>query len=206
MAADRESPRERLVEAAARLLVEEGPGALTARRLARELGTSTMALYTHFGGMEQLRVEVRKSAFARLAAHLEGVAQSDDPVADLALQGFAYCENATTGPDLYRAAFLEAPLGEDDGRAAQAAFEPLVATVRRCVEAGRFDPPDPLAAALQVWTATHGVASAHVAGILRFETAIDVIASLARTFAVGLGDDPARAERSVARARERSAR
>jgi hypothetical protein len=50
--------RRRLLEEAARLLGEEGPAALTTRRLAREAGTSTMAVCTHFGGMPAL---VRRS-------------------------------------------------------------------------------------------------------------------------------------------------
>ena len=55
MSADRQTDvRRRLVEVAADLLGEEGPAALSARRLAREAGTSTMAVYTHFGGMPAL--------------------------------------------------------------------------------------------------------------------------------------------------------
>jgi len=46
--------RRRLIEVAADVLSEEGPGALSARRLARDAETSTMAVYTHFGGMPGL--------------------------------------------------------------------------------------------------------------------------------------------------------
>ena len=42
----------RLVEVAARVLAEEGSGAVSARRVTGEAGVSTMAVYTHFGGME----------------------------------------------------------------------------------------------------------------------------------------------------------
>ena len=55
--------RVRLIEAAARILAEEGPGALTLRRVAAEVGTSTMAVYTHFGGMTELRRAVREQGF-----------------------------------------------------------------------------------------------------------------------------------------------
>src|SRR3712207_7287831 len=73
---------DRLIDAAARVLAEEGSPALSARRLARECGTSTMAVYTHHGSMEQLRVAVRRKAFLGLLAHLEAVEPTDDPLAD----------------------------------------------------------------------------------------------------------------------------
>ena len=43
--------RERIINTAAQLLATEG--AVSARRLARELGTSTIVVYTHFGGMDE---------------------------------------------------------------------------------------------------------------------------------------------------------
>ena len=33
---------------------------MSARRLARELGTSTMVVYTHFGGMDELSRQVMR--------------------------------------------------------------------------------------------------------------------------------------------------
>src|SRR5688572_6299691 len=96
-----------LIEAAARLIAAEGPARLTLRRLAHEVGTSTMAVYTHFGGMDEVRREVRREGFARLGAHLSGTPTTDDPVADLGLLGVAYYVNAVTNPNLYRAMFME---------------------------------------------------------------------------------------------------
>jgi len=43
---------------------------------------STMAVYTHFGGMAYLRQEVRREGFARLRTHLEWVEPTNDPVTD----------------------------------------------------------------------------------------------------------------------------
>ena len=50
--------RERIINTAARLLATEGSA--SARRLARELGTSTMVVYTHFGGMDELTRQVMR--------------------------------------------------------------------------------------------------------------------------------------------------
>ena len=59
--------RPALIEAAARLIATEGVAGLKLRRVAEEVGTSTMAIYTYFGGMPELRRAVRQEGFARLA-------------------------------------------------------------------------------------------------------------------------------------------
>ena len=65
--------RTALLDAAARILAADGPSALSTRRLATEVGASTMAVYTHFGSMDQVRQAVRQDGFARLAAELDAV-------------------------------------------------------------------------------------------------------------------------------------
>jgi AcrR family transcriptional regulator len=48
------SVRHELLDAAVDLLDENGPDALQTRKVAGAAGTSTMAVYTHFGGMQPL--------------------------------------------------------------------------------------------------------------------------------------------------------
>lgn len=169
--------RTALLETAARLIATEGSAGLTLRRLADEVGTSTMAIYTHFGGMQNLRQEVRREGFARLRAHLEAVEASDDPVADLTRLGWAYRDNARENPNLYRAMFMDqaGPSGDAppayDGPAESAigldTFHLLVAGVQRCLDAGRFrGPADPYALALQLWAMAHGVIALELSGLL----------------------------------------
>ncbi len=163
--------RAALIESAAQILATEGASRLTLRHLAQQVGTSTMAIYTHFGGMDQLRLEVCAEGFRRLATHLAAVERTDDPVADLIALGAAYTTNARENPHLYRAMFLDrlpiatpvdVGLGTPDGRAGRteagddpatdtagsglvdeslATFEMLVEVTERCVAAGRFTDP-----------------------------------------------------------------
>ena len=126
--------RRRLVEEAARLLGEEGPSALTARRLAAGAETSTMAVYTHFGGMPALVREVAAEGFRRLIAHVDEVEPTDDPVDDLRRMAVAYRANALENPHLYAVMFGSASLGgyrphEGAPEEGAAAFDQLVAGV-----------------------------------------------------------------------------
>ena len=72
--------RERMIATAAQLLATEG--AVSARRLARELGTSTMVVYIHFGGMDELTRQVIRGGFADFGDRVDCGAVTDDAVAD----------------------------------------------------------------------------------------------------------------------------
>jgi AcrR family transcriptional regulator len=195
--------REALVETAARLLAREGPAALSTRRLATELGTSTMAVYTHFGSMEGLQQAVRKEAFTRLIGHLEPVAATEDPVADLAALGWAYCFNALANPQLYRAVFLEPQIDSDAEIYGASAIQQSRDTVSRCIEARRFASADPESLAIQTWAGAHGMVTAALARLLTIEQVAEHFNAMGLNLFVGFGDDRELAERSIQRAEER---
>jgi AcrR family transcriptional regulator len=162
--------RRRLVETAADLLSEEGPSALSARRLARETGTSTMAVYTHFGGMAALVRAVVAEGFARLYDRVAQVEPSDDPLADLVAAGVAYRAFALAEPHLYLVMFGSASLGEYRLTEAElevglAAFGQLVAVVERVMDAGAIRRTDPAAVAGQFWAALHGYVMIELSGL-----------------------------------------
>ncbi|MBF8184730.1 TetR/AcrR family transcriptional regulator [Nonomuraea sp. K274] len=186
-----------LIEAAARVLAEEGPKALTTRRLANEAGTSTMAVYTYFGGMDEVWHAVRREGFARLVARLDATPDLADPVANLAAGGAAYLANGLANPHLYRAMFLERQEGPGVG---DDTFQRLVDTVRRCVEAGRFHQGEPMTSlgwAVQLWTMRHGMVSLAIAGLLPAEHVPLHFADMSQRLFIGYGDDPEAARRSV---------
>ncbi len=190
-------PRTRtaLIEAAARLVVHEGPGALTTRRLAAVVGTSTMAVYTHFKGMQDVKAAVRKEGFDRLAGYLDAVPRTEDTVTDVAALGVAYFVNALSNAELYRFMFLE-PTTEDEGEVGVETFEVLVDAVAAAVEAGRFR-GEPLDLATQLWVTAHGIVTLQHAGKLTMEEAIACFAEMGTNLFVGFGDERVAAERSV---------
>lgn len=71
--------RRAVTEAAIRILGTEGRSALTTRRLAREANTSTTAVYTYFGSMDDVHRHVRRQAIGALLAALDVVGITDDP-------------------------------------------------------------------------------------------------------------------------------
>ncbi|MGY1705241.1 TetR/AcrR family transcriptional regulator [Geodermatophilus sp. SYSU D00697] len=187
--------RAALVERAAEMLARREP--VTLRALVEGTGASTMAVYTHFGGMPGLWRAVRQEGFTRLAARLATVPRTEDPVRDLAALGAAYVANALAGPALYRAMF-DAAADLEDPAAADASFQSLVESAARARREGRFAADsDPEAVATRVWAAGHGLAMLVLTGPLPAE-ALDAHApAMVAALCVAAGDDPERAGRSV---------
>ena len=161
--------RRTLLDAAARLLGEEGPGALSTRRLAREAGTSTMAVYTHFGSMPALVREIVADGFARLFDRVAAVEPSDDVLDDLLRVAQAYRANALEHPHVYGVMFGSASLGgyrlhDDELAVGLDAFGQLVDVTRRAMAAGALRKDDPAAVAGQLWSALHGYVMLELSG------------------------------------------
>ena len=98
-----------LVERAADMLARREP--VTLRALVAGTGASTMAVYTHFGGMGPLVSEVAAEGFRRLIARVDQVVSSDDPVEDLRRMAVAYRANAVDNRYLYAVMFGSVSLG-----------------------------------------------------------------------------------------------
>ena len=203
-------PRGRVLAAALRLLAAAGPEALQARRLAAEAGTSTMAVYTHFGGMGQLVTEVVREGYICFGRRLAEAPRSDDPVADLLELGLAYRDYALENPQLYRLMFgATAPAGQRAGPdqsvaaaadalpEARAAFAQLVDLVTRVMEAGSGSQETPGSAAYQLWSAIHGYLLLEIAGFFRpgGEATDRFLLPLLAKLAAGIGADPEHAAR-----------
>lgn len=185
-----------LIDRAARMLRAREP--VTLRSLVAGTGVSTMAVYTYFGGMDGLWQAMRQEGFTRLAARLDTVPRSTDPVRHLAALGAAYLSNALANPDLYRVMF-DAGFELQDADAADETLHCLARAVERARSAGRFrDDIDPLELATQSWTIGHGLASLVATGPLP-RRALDHGVPLLTGLFTSAGDDPERCRRSVRR-------
>jgi len=79
--------REAIIQAALTLLDRDGPGVLSARRLAAECGCEAMSLYHHVPGMAEIRDEVVDRLLGQLPLPAAGTA---DPAAEVRELAVAY--------------------------------------------------------------------------------------------------------------------
>lgn len=204
--------RAALIDAAARLFSEAGPAALSTRRLAAEVGTSTMAIYTHFGSMSELIREIAQEGFSRLAQMFAQVEQTEDAVADMAYLGRVYRRNATTNRYLYSVMFggdslTGFALTEADRQHGRYTLSPAIDCARRCIETGRFRSEDPVLVAHQMWLGIHGTVTLEIGGYLIDPwPATNCFEAQLVNLMVGAGDSLASARQSVAVSAERFAK
>jgi AcrR family transcriptional regulator len=163
-----EALRRALLDGASGLLVAEGPGALTMRRVAGVAGCSTTVLYTMFGAKEGLADALYREGFERLRRRLEAVPDRGDPLARLRALARAYRDNALAERAYYGVMFQRAiPRFEPSPASlavAGASLEVLAAAVRAAMDAGALLPGDPRAVAEVLWAAVHGAVSLELAG------------------------------------------
>jgi AcrR family transcriptional regulator len=199
-----------MLHAAVGLLDEHGPDALQTRKVASAAGTSTMAVYTHFGGMQALIAAVAEEGLRQFDAALT-VPQTGDPVTDLFVAGAAYRRYAIEHPHMYRLMFgstsahgINAPAGNvlaltvAEIEQHVPSFARLVRAVHRSILAGRItacsadDDAAVVATAAQFWALIHGFVMLELAGYYGDDGAAvaPVLGRVTSNLLVALGDSP----------------
>src|SRR5450759_855438 len=87
-----------LLEAAEGIVETDGPEALSVRRVADEVGTTSRAVYTVFGSKLGMVVALGSRAFDLLGAAVEALPVTDDPAADLVASGVGGCPTSAPHP------------------------------------------------------------------------------------------------------------
>ncbi len=175
--ADRRRAREALqvgiLDAAGRLLVDEGPKGLSMRRISHEVNASTQVLYTMFGSKEGLLNALVLEGFARLAAAQEAVPSTSSHRHHLEVLSYAYLSNALTNPHYYRVMFHESvpglTLSEATLQIGWSALNPIIRALRGGANAGEFRAEvaaDAKDAAVSLWGVLHGFAGLALAGLV----------------------------------------
>jgi AcrR family transcriptional regulator len=155
--------RGRLLDHAAALVFQSGVDALSLRRLAADVGTSTTAVYSLFGNKAGLLDDLYREAAKRFGARLAHVNASDDPVEDVVRLGIAYRDYALGEPHLYAVMFagrIESDVWEDGVRT----IEPLVDAVKRGQKSGVLRDVPVERIALACWGVAHGLVSLELTG------------------------------------------
>lgn len=218
--ADRPAPRlapaeivVALIDAATRLLAEEGPSAIKARSVADAAGVSTTAVYYHVGGIPELLQAVADKGFRDLDVAFGALAPHKDPVAELFTMAMATRDVAQSNPHLYDLMFglssrgsYRPPGHRAAGGAAgrseafQSVYTHLVEACTRLLESGRIRPEDPEIIASQLWSCVHGFISLELGG--QFSTFNDpvrqILLPMTANIFVALGDSRERAYASEA--------
>lgn len=176
--------RATILSAAAAVLQDEGPAALTIRRIAQAVNTSTKAIYTHFGGKDGLLDAVYLEGFAGLGRSMSAAPTGASPPDRLRAMCVAYRDYARARPAFYNVMF------GDMGRAYHASVESrrkaaeTFAILKHAIQASlnaQAADHAPVSAGLvtrMLWAAMHGVVSLELRGLLAGPDDVDRVFAL----------------------------
>jgi len=196
--------RQGMLDAATRLLHDEGPSALTVRRVADAVNCSTTLLYSLFGGKDGLANELYLEGLARLQAEFAAVAAQPattggDGLEPVRRYARAYHQYAQRNPSYYMVMFGDAIAGfvppPASRNKAWEALAMLIAAFDACIAGGTLPPTNPTAAARLLRAAMHGAFSLELKGYYLkseraeelFEAAVEAVLTALR---VGMPQRP----------------
>jgi AcrR family transcriptional regulator len=171
---------DRFVAAGLRVLAENGPADLTVRRIAEAAGSSTMGIYTRFGGRAGILeaiyrhgFDVLRDALAAVPADANGSGGTNGSGADRIVNLGRACRGfALANPSLYALMFERPVAGFDPApevrqEALRITFGLLVAAVQRAIDGGEVRAGDPARTAYLLWCVVHGTVSLELTHALR---------------------------------------
>ncbi|MBC8749340.1 AcrR family transcriptional regulator [Paraburkholderia sp. WC7.3g] len=164
--------RERILDAARRIVVREGFAALSMRKIADAIEYSPATLYLHFESRDDIARAMCAEGYAQLLATFVPLVQIADPVERLKALGRAYVAFGVEHPETYRLIFMEDPsytgaalgrapgVGKDDD-SGDAALQIMIAALDELRVSGRVSASvasmDPTVWAEALWASLHGI-------------------------------------------------
>ena len=165
--------RSDLLQAAERIISEEGVGGVTMRALSERTGVSHAAPYRHFADKTGILCAVAEEGFNRLREHLiqcvqNGSKDSADRFRTIAL---AYIDFAILNPAQYQLMYGKELAGgsppESLRLAARAAFKEAVTALTACQDEGTVRGGDIIPLTSIVWAQIHGLSMLLIDGQIR---------------------------------------
>ncbi|MEX3934700.1 TetR/AcrR family transcriptional regulator [Paraburkholderia phymatum] len=165
--------RERILDAARRIVMREGFGALSMRKIAEAIEYSPATLYLHFASRDAIAHALCAEGYAQLLATFEPLIPIADPADRLRAIGRAYVAFGVAHPQTYRLIFMEDPsytgaalvgdAGASEDDAGDTAFRLMVESIDALKAQGRLPgSPDSPICAEALWATMHGIVALHL--------------------------------------------
>ncbi|WP_433293492.1 TetR/AcrR family transcriptional regulator [Actinoplanes sp. CA-030573] len=188
--------RAALLSAAAEILHAEGAAAVSVRRVAAAVGTTTRAVYSLFDDKDGLLRALSVDVAETMRRHHEAVPSQADPIAEIVELALAYRAAALEKPKLYDLFFGTVRAGATQADPLFAlvyrSFERVLSVVRRAVADGVFAGRAEFDVGRGLFALVHGLASLELRGVLGGEAeAVAIWRQSVGAMLTGLREPPA---------------
>ena len=182
MAKPSPSTGDQLVAAAARLLDEGGPEAVTLRAVAQAVGVSHNAPYRHFEDKRALLTAVARAGFRELGSAFARASETAaSPLAALKLVVCLYFDFARRHPARYKLLFSDPDVGREGGELeteALRAFGVVAGLVGAAQRSGELRAGRPAEFTALLYGAVHGLADLELSGRARAAKGMEAVDAL----------------------------
>lgn len=159
-----------LLAAAERIVEDDGPDALSVRRVAEAVGTTTRAVYSLYGSKDGLIAALAGHGFDLLRCGISRLPETSEPARELVEAGLVFRRYAVEHPSLFRITFQRDPspmrTSVSARAAGTAALEVLKRRIVRLEKAGLLGQHDVDAATLSFHAVCEGLAGLELRGNL----------------------------------------
>jgi len=168
------SLKDRLIEAAETRIQENGIDKLSLRKLANDVGVSTMATYHHFENKQALLVHIAMNGYVELSSAMEDAVRiAPDPQSAVKAMMRIYFQFAFDKPDIYRLMFGREIENKrqipEFKEASLSSFYIMANAVKSLIEAGDHD-VDAETIGLSFWATMHGLVGLVADGNILYES------------------------------------
>ncbi|HKL13983.1 MAG TPA: TetR/AcrR family transcriptional regulator [Balneolaceae bacterium] len=159
------SLREDILEVSRILLVKDGFGKMSMRKIAKRAGVSATSIYLHFQNKDELLLALIESSIAKLAAALkDNLSDSDDSITKLEKMARSFVDFALENPQEYEIIYMVRPeempkFPKEKFQQIRKIYQMLATIIGEGKRTGALEVDDPLMSAYMVWAQLHGVAS-----------------------------------------------
>jgi AcrR family transcriptional regulator len=159
------SLREDILEVSRNLLVKDGFGKMSMRKIAKRAGVSATSIYLHFQNKDELLLALIESSIAKLASALEeNLTDSDDSITKLEKMAQSFVDFALENPQEYEIIYMVRPeempkFPKEKFQQIRKIYELLAGIISEGKRTGSLKVDDPLMSAYMIWAQLHGVAS-----------------------------------------------
>ncbi|MED4462536.1 TetR/AcrR family transcriptional regulator [Metabacillus fastidiosus] len=163
-----------IIEAAASIMQEYGPEAVTIRKVAEKMECPTKIIYNLFGSKEGLAKQLFLEGCKLLAAAFQAVPKQVDLKLYLRDLGQAYWDFSRNYTSYYMVmfggAFSEFRPEEESLQAITTALQQVITIITKAIEQELISEKDPILVVNLVWASLHGTIHLHLGGHIQNET------------------------------------
>ncbi len=166
-----ENLRKIVVDAAAAILQEEGPEAVTVRKVSQKMGCSTKIIYSLFVNKEGLAQQLYLEGCKLLARRFEEVTPSSDPLQHLLDLGEAFWQFGQDHTSYYKlmfgGAFAEFKPDAESMQGTMTAISRLLILISTAQQQGQISDEEETGTIVStIWASLHGVIHLYMSGFL----------------------------------------